>query len=131
MQNKTPPIAIAESVIQRYFETLNAAEFEEAATLFATEGVLQPPFESAIEGGEAIAHYLAAESKGMYLCPLNLVTQRIEADRRFFTLQGHVQTPLFKVNVEWYFVVNTEEQILLVKVRLLARLENLLNMSSR
>ena len=46
---------ITNSLIIRYFETLNAGEFKETASLFSSEGVLEAPFEEGIKGQEAIA----------------------------------------------------------------------------
>jgi hypothetical protein len=37
---------ITESVVVRYFETMNAGDYEATASLFADSGVMQPPFES-------------------------------------------------------------------------------------
>lgn len=36
---------ISEPVICRYFETLNSADFQATAALFAAEGVMHPPFD--------------------------------------------------------------------------------------
>jgi hypothetical protein len=44
---------ITEPSILRYFETLNAGEFEATAALFAVDGVMRPPFESDIVGTDA------------------------------------------------------------------------------
>ena len=49
---------ITEPTVLRYFETLNAGDFENTAALFAADGAIHPPFESGIVGPEAIAAYL-------------------------------------------------------------------------
>ena len=55
---------ITEPTILRYFETLNAGDFEAGAALFAPDGVMYPPFESGITGSGAIANYLQQEAQG-------------------------------------------------------------------
>jgi hypothetical protein len=46
--NTTPHIT--ETIIYRYFQTLNAGEFTETARLFSKEGVLIAPFEEEMRG---------------------------------------------------------------------------------
>ncbi len=60
---------ITEPSVLRYFETLNAGEFEATAALFAEDGVMHPPFESGIVGPNAIAAYLNKKPKILKLTP--------------------------------------------------------------
>jgi hypothetical protein len=119
-------VGITQSVIQDYFAAINAGNFEEAAALFAEDGILYPPFDSPIVGPEAIAHYLATEAKGMQLHPLEATSSDLENGDTEFQIAGKVQTPLFGVNVAWLIILNSHSQIVAVKVKLLAALEELL-----
>lgn len=116
---------ITEPTVERYFETLNAEDYCQAATLFTPEGELHPPFESPIMGHEAIANYLQAEAKGMRLYPLTGTVAILETGYHQVSVKGKVQTPLFSVNVAWTFVLNERQDIMSVKVKLLASLEEL------
>ena len=124
-------IAIADldrPVISTYFAALNAGDFPAAAALFAADGALQPPFSGPIVGAEAIKAYLAAEARGFMLYPQQ-ATEQLLADG-FTELQvgGQVQTPLFSVNVGWRFVLNPQQEISFVRVKLLASLEELVRL---
>ncbi|HEY9639332.1 MAG TPA: nuclear transport factor 2 family protein [Coleofasciculaceae cyanobacterium] len=121
-------IEITESILLQYFETLNAGDFQTTASLFAPEGILYPPFEVAIVGREAIAAYLEKEAKGITALPQEKPTQVTESDDTEIRVVGKVQTSLFTVNVAWHFVLNPETEIVAVRVRLLAALEELLNL---
>lgn len=124
-----------EPVISRYFETLNAGDFQSTAALFAIDGKLYPPMENAIVGREAIEAYLSAEAKGMQLIPLERsITQETDQTRcqaegqSEYQVAGKVQTPFFSVNVAWKFILNDRAKIVSVKVKLLAALEELINL---
>jgi hypothetical protein len=67
LYTQTTISGITQPIIERYFDSLNAGEFEQTASLFALNGELHPPFESAIVGQDAIATYLGTEAKGMTL----------------------------------------------------------------
>jgi hypothetical protein len=123
--NRVTIEGIVEPVVLRYFDMLNAGEFEATASLFAADGALHPPFESPIVGKEAIASYLKAEAQGLQLYPLKGVTAELEGDRASIQIKGKVQTPLFAVNVAWQFILNSDKEILSVEVKLLASLEEL------
>lgn len=112
-------------VISRYFETLNDSAFAETIELFAPTGVLYPPFEDAIIGREAILSYLEAEAKGLQLFPEQRAIEHVDAEVQV-RVGGKVQTPFFKVNVAWIFITSTTGEILSVRVKLLAALEELL-----
>jgi hypothetical protein len=119
---------ITESVVVRYFETMNAGEYEETAALFAEVGVMQPPFEQPIAGREAIASYLEAEAKGMKLSPRKGIAEILEDNQTEIQVTGKVQTSVFGVNVSWIFVLSPEQEILFTKIKLLASPQELLNL---
>jgi hypothetical protein len=119
---------ISEPTLLRYFETFNSGEFDSTAALFAATGALYPPFESSIVGPEAIAAYLAQEAKGMKAMPREGVMEATEEGDRAIKVLGKVQTSLFIVNVSWHFVLNAESEILAVRLKLLAALEELLHL---
>ncbi len=126
---QTKPITgITEPVIEAYFDTLNAGEFEATAHLFAMEGVLHPPFESPIVGQEAIATYLQSEAQGMKLNPRQGTVKPLDHSRKQFNITGNVKTPLFGVNVSWTFILNAAQAIESVEVKLLASLAELANL---
>jgi hypothetical protein len=119
---------ISEPTLIRYFETLNAEEFEATAALFAPEGVMYPPFESGIVGSEAIATYLQKEAKGMRLEPRQGVTQSLEDDCFEVQVTGNVQTSWCGVNVSWFFILNQQREIVATKIKLLASPQELINL---
>lgn len=116
--------------IQRYFEHLNQGEFEQAAALFAEDGQMLPPFEQPILGRAAIAQYLTAEASGMTMTPQRCEKPdpiiEIEGKQVSFIVGGKVKTSLFVVNVAWNFSLNEADEITQVKIKLLARLDELL-----
>ncbi|MEP1060850.1 MULTISPECIES: ketosteroid isomerase family protein [Cyanophyceae] len=118
---------ISEPVILRYFETLNEEAFEATSQLFAVDGVMQPPFEQAIEGQAAIATYLQAEAKGLKLQPRQGVAQAVEDGCTTVEVSGKVQTPIFGVNVSWLFTLNENKELTFAKIKLLASPQELLN----
>lgn len=119
---------ITEPTILRYFDTLNSGDFQATAQLFAATGQLHPPFEEAIIGPAAIATYLETEARGMKLVPREGISQAVEQGMTEVKVTGKVQTPLFGVNVSWYFLLNEQGEILSVGVKLLAALEELLSL---
>jgi Nuclear transport factor 2 (NTF2) domain len=119
---------ISEPVISHYFERMNAADYQGAASLFAEDGILYPPFESPIVGQEAIAAFLEAEARGMQLQPRQGLSQSMETGEKHLKVTGKVQTPLFGVNTDWFFVLNPTAQILSVNIKLLASPHELLNL---
>lgn len=119
---------IDESVVSRYFQTMNAADYEGTAALFAPTGAMHPPFEEPIEGKEAIATYLKAEAKGMQVFPREGIAETLEEDQIQVQVKGKVQTSLFGVNVAWIFTLNPEREILYAQIKLLASPQELLNL---
>lgn len=125
------------------------------ADLFAEDGELIPPFEKPIAGKKAIAQYLISEATGMRFTPLDYETLDDETiDHKTLDLEetktdapksshqvsqqsflrslvrGKAKTPLFVVNVAWEFVLNEAQEIVSVKVKLLAKLNELLKLKS-
>ncbi|MDJ0713846.1 MAG: nuclear transport factor 2 family protein [Prochloraceae cyanobacterium] len=117
---------ISEPVVKRYFETINAGNFEATANLFAPEGALHPPFESPVVGYDAIATYLQTEAEGMLLFPARGIAETLDDDNIRIEIEGKVRAPLFSVNVAWQFIVNPCGEILHVQVKLLASVQELL-----
>ncbi len=120
-------IAMPEA-IQRYFDTVNAKEFDQTAALFAEAGQLFPPFEKPVQGREAIAQYLIKEASDMTFSPVQCTPADSE-DNEAFTVKGKVKNSLFAVNVSWLFILNASDEIELVKVKLLAKLEDLIKLN--
>jgi hypothetical protein len=122
--------SLSEPAIQAYFETLNAGNFQATANLFAAEGQLLPPFESPIVGRDAILAYLETEARGVTAMPQAEIKkdQAPASDQISIAVVGKVQTALFIVNVEWLFLLNSQAEILSVKIKLLASLQDLLNL---
>jgi len=119
---------LAEPVLLRYFETLNAGEFQETASLFAETGVMHPPFEEPITGPNAIATYLEAEAKGLKAFPRQGIAEPLEGGETQVQVSGKVETRWFGVNVSWLFILSPERDILFAKVKLLASPQELLNL---
>ncbi|MFB2935412.1 ketosteroid isomerase family protein [Aerosakkonemataceae cyanobacterium BLCC-F154] len=119
---------ITESTILNYFQTLNAGDFSATAALFAADGELNPPFESAVVGPEAIATYLKQEATGMQLLPTQGTAEEMEDGYTQIQVKGRVKTPLFSVNVGWIFVLNAEQEIAAATIKLLASPQELLSL---
>ncbi|BAU65764.1 water-soluble carotenoid protein [Stanieria sp. NIES-3757] len=133
MINSSLQIAgITKPAIFDYFNTINQEEFIETANLFTENGVLFAPFESPLEGREAIASYLAKEAKGMKLEPQHVISENLADNEENFELikvTGKVHTSLFSVNVRWEFTINSNQQLEAVKIKLLASPQELLKYS--
>ncbi len=122
---------ITKPTVLRYFETLNAGDFEATANLFAEDGVLHAPFEEPIIGSSSIATYLKTEARGMQLEPQQGVSQILEDGNVEVQVSGRVQTSAFGINVAWLFLLNSDQKILSVTVKLLASPQELLNLRSQ
>jgi hypothetical protein len=130
-QSSAPEISIAgidETIIYRYFQTLNRGEFTETAGLFAEEGILIAPFEEGVRGRQAIADYLHQEAQGLTAFPGQGSVEILEDKSTQITITGKVQTPLFKVNVRWQFQLTNRGEIASVEVKLLASPQELINL---
>lgn len=119
---------VTEPTVLRYFETLNAGDFEATSGLFAAEGTLHAPFESPLVGQEAIAAYLKQEAQGMKLEPCQGITQTLDNDQIQVQVSGKVQTSWCGVNVSWLFVLSQDHSILAATIKLLASPQELLNL---
>jgi hypothetical protein len=119
---------ITEPVVLRYFETMNAGDYQATAALFAQTGAIHPPFEQPIEGRMAIATYLEAEANGMQLIPRKGLAEPLEDNQTQIQVTGKVQTPVFGVNVSWIFILTPEQEILYAKIKLLASPQELLSL---
>jgi hypothetical protein len=122
---------ITKPTVLRYFETLNAGDFDATANLFAEDGVLHAPFEEPIIGSISIATYLKTEARGMQLEPQQGVSQILEDGNVEVQVSGRVQTSAFGINVAWLFLLNSDQKILSVTVKLLASPQELLNLRSQ
>ncbi len=119
---------IAEPNLIKYFETFNAGDFEATSQLFAVDGALHPPFESVIEGRDAIVDYLKAEAKGITAQPQQGAIKQALDDCTEVEVTGRVQTPWFGVNVAWLFTLNSQQEITFLKVKLIASPQELLKL---
>ena len=122
---------ITKPTVLRYFETLNAGDFEDTANLFAEDGVLHAPFEEPIIGSISIDTYLKTEARGMQLEPRQGVSQILEDGNVEVQVSGRVQTSAFGINVAWLFLLNSDQKLLSVTVKLLASPQELLNLRSQ
>lgn len=122
---------LSEPIINQYFETINQEDFLATAQLFAENGILIAPFESPIIGQKNIAEYLAAEAKGMKLIAQEVIQQKTEEKLKLFKVQGKVKTSLFSVYVAWIFKLNQVSEIVEVKIKLLASLQELLTIKNK
>jgi hypothetical protein len=122
---------ITKPTVLRYFETLNAGDFEATANLFAEDGVLHAPFEEPIIGSSSIATYLKTEARGMQLEPQQGVSQILEEGNLEVQVSGRVQTSAFGINVAWLFLLSSDQKLLSVTVKLLASPQELLNLRSQ
>lgn len=113
-------------LIEHYFQQLNAQDFQGVAELFVSNGELHPPLEEPVIGNSAIAQYLQTEAVGMKLFPQKGNEQLLEDGKTEVYVKGYVKTSLFKVNVAWQFLLDTEQdKLLAVAVKLLASWEEL------
>lgn len=119
---------VTEPTVLRYFETLNAGDFEATSALFAADGVMRPPFESGIIGPNAIAAYLKQEAQGIKLEPCQGVAQTLDNEQLQVQVIGKAQTPWCGVNVSWLFILNQPRQIAAATIKLLASPQELVNL---
>ena len=119
---------IRESTLKEYFESLNSGYYEKTASLFAENGVMHPPFESGIIGRDAIFNYLNKEAIEIKAYPRETESATLEENKIQIQVTGKVETPWFGVNVSWVFLLNKKQQILDVKIKLLASPQELLSL---
>ena len=121
---------ITESAIINYFDTFNRAEFAQTASLFAEDGELLAPFEKPIIGREKVAAYLNQEAKGMSVLPRQGICDS-ESELNTYKVVGKVKTSLFSVNVAWFFTINSNAEIAIARIKLLASPQELLALKSK
>ena len=123
---------ITEPTVLKYFESMNADDFETAIGLFTTDGALQPPFQKPIVGHEGIATYMRAEAQGLNIMPKQGISESLPDGSKQVKVTGVVQTPWFGVNVgmniSWRFLLNPESKIFFVAIDMLASPAELLNL---
>lgn len=116
---------ISHPTILRYFETLNAGEFEATSELFDLEGAMQAPFESPIVGRSEIADYLQREAVGLQAFPREGIAVPETTD---YQITGKVQMPMFSVNVTWFFTLNDNQEITFTRIKLNATPQELMKL---
>ncbi|MBE9139581.1 nuclear transport factor 2 family protein [Nodosilinea sp. LEGE 07088] len=124
----TLDLATVSPVVERYFAQFNAADYRAVAMLFATDGVLVAPFEEPIVGTDAIYIYLQAEARAMRATPVEADITTHPNGTQQVVVKGRVKTLLFSVNVRWSFVVAAANKIQSVEIKLLASLQELIQL---
>jgi hypothetical protein len=122
---------IENTTIAHYFQALNREDFEAASNLFALNGVLHPPFHSEIVGKDAIACYLQQEAQGLCLSPTHYSFRPLDTGEVEHTVMGKVQTSLLSVNASWHIVLDENDKISWVRIKLLASLADLLKVRTK
>ena len=120
-----PKCLLEDPVLQNYFQSFNAGAFEQTASLFVTDGVLQAPFEEPIVGRSEIVRYLEREAHGMKAKPQFVQTTTNQEGRKV-VVKGRVKALIFNVNIAWTFQINHSDRIQAVEVELLASLQDLI-----
>jgi hypothetical protein len=123
-------------IIHQYFSSLNQLNFEAVANLFAAAGVLYPPFDRGICGRAEIYRYLEAEARDIQAFPESSTVRfrkselqsLSETGSTVYRILGKVKTSYFTVNVGWSIEVSPDDEILSVRVKLLAELQDLLTL---
>jgi hypothetical protein len=133
MVTLSPPAAIAalSPALSHYFQGFNSEDYETVASLFAPEGVLRPPFEAGILGPEAIQTYLVAEAGGMRATPLEAKNTALGGGQRQVVVTGRVKALVFTVNVQWTFILDSDDAILEARIKLLASLQDLMQFNAK
>ncbi len=127
--NDSTSLQCEELAIQSYFATLNQGQFELTAALFSDQGQLVPPFDSPVIGSPAIADYLKQEATDMKFQPRSATSKVLSNGQTDVEVRGQVSTSLFKVNVVWNFLLSSQGKIDLVKVNLIASMQELLRIN--
>jgi Nuclear transport factor 2 (NTF2) domain len=117
-----------EPTILSYFQALNVGDFEATADLFATDGVMRPPFESDISGRDAIVNYLNKEAKGIKTYPNQGIIEATDDGQYQILVSGKAETSWCGVNVSWVFILNGRKQIIYTRIKLLASPQELLKL---
>jgi hypothetical protein len=132
MATQTPEaklqLAVVSQVVDRYFSRFNAEDYDQVADLFAEAGVLLAPFEEPIVGSEAISTYLKAEARAMKATPGEAEATINPDGTQQIIVKGRVKTLLFSVNVRWTFVLKATDNIQSAEIKLLASLQELMQL---
>lgn len=115
--------------VAQYFDAFNQEDYAAVAALFEGQGILCPPFEAGLVGPSAIAQYLGDEARGMQAKVAKVESQPLPSGQRQVTAKGRVKTPLFTVNVQWVFEITAGDRIQHAEIKLLASLQDLLNLN--
>ncbi|HEY9879685.1 MAG TPA: nuclear transport factor 2 family protein [Leptolyngbyaceae cyanobacterium] len=118
----------SESTIQTYFTTFNQGDFAAAASLFTDEAEMHAPFEAPLVGQSAIQAYLEQEAAGMVANPQEVTCTELSSGLRRICVQGTAKALVFNVNVRWTFLLNPEDKIEQLEVKLLASLQELVTL---
>lgn len=124
-QQQTVIKGVGSPIVKQYFNSLNAENFQQTAQLFSEQGQLHPPLEEPVVGRSAIAQYLKDHAFGMSFFPQEGSYQSFDNGEVEVYVQGYVKTGWFKVNVAWLFIINANQQLRLVGIKLLASWEEL------
>ncbi|WP_427156776.1 nuclear transport factor 2 family protein [Aliinostoc sp. HNIBRCY26] len=119
---------IKETTILEYFKNLNARNFTATAALFTPQGVMNPPFESAIVGRDAIARYLRKEAQDVKAEPQQGISATLKDGYTQVQVTGKAHTFWCSVNVMWLFTLNPQQQITDTQIKLLASPQELVAM---
>ncbi|MGK7896212.1 MAG: ketosteroid isomerase family protein [Xenococcus sp. (in: cyanobacteria)] len=127
--NDSSSLQCEEFAIRSYFSTLNQGKFKLTAALFSDKGQLVPPFDSPVIGQQAITDYLQQEAIDMKFQPRSATDQVLPNGQTDVEVRGQVSTSLFTVNVVWNFLISSQGKIDLVKVNLIASMQELLRIN--
>jgi hypothetical protein len=119
---------ITEPTLIHYFSSLNAGDFATTSQLFAEDGVMYPPLESAVVGKEAIAKYLYQEAQDLKAEPQQIVNEELADNHILIKITGLAHTSWCTVNVSWLFILNPKRKIREAKIKLLASPQDLLSL---
>lgn len=119
---------ITEPTILSYFTTLNAGDFTATSRLFAENGVMYPPLESAVLGPEAIATYLHQEAQDIKAEPQQGITENLADNHIQIQITGKAHTSWCSVNVSWLFILNPQREIQEARIKLLASPQELISL---
>lgn len=119
---------ITDLTILHYFTTLNAGDFTATVKLFAEDGVMYPPLESAIIGRETILTYLNREAQDIKAEPQQGITENLPDHHIQTQVTGKAHTSWCSVNVSWLFILNPQREIIEATIKLLASPQDLLSL---
>ena len=69
------------------------------------------------------------EAKGMRATPMEAEVTSLDHGHRQVVVKGRVKALVFKVNVQWTFTLSDEEMILDAQIKLLASLQELMQIN--